>query len=166
MSIEAIQARALSQAPSGSSAAAPAEIPRQPVSQPDASAGRRYDEFVRSEAPKGVGLYQPVRNDGGGRSIAFDAPRAKQSAGAAEGTDEAESPEECRTARCTADTDSVDKEIRQLKQEKRRLEQAANAAQTPEKRAAQERQLAAIEAELSLKDNDAYRKQHTTYTFG
>lgn len=63
--------------------------------------------------------------------------------------------------KCTTDTDQVDREIKQLREKKRQLEQQLERAVGDEKRCRElEKQLAQINAELGRKDNDTYRRQH------
>lgn len=63
--------------------------------------------------------------------------------------------------KCTTNTDQVDREIQQLREKKRQLEQQLERAVGDEKRCRElEKQLAQINAELGRKDNDTYRRQH------
>ncbi len=62
---------------------------------------------------------------------------------------------------CTTNTNRADREIKKLKKLKQQLEQQIKAASGDEKRRKElEQELARIEAELSQKDNDAYRRQN------
>lgn len=63
--------------------------------------------------------------------------------------------------KCTTDTDQVDREIKQLREKKKQLEQQLERAAGDEKKCRElEKQLAQINAELAHKDNDTYRRQH------
>lgn len=64
---------------------------------------------------------------------------------------------------CTTDTDQVDREIKQLREKKKQLEQQLERAVGDEKKCRElEKQLAQINAELAHKDNDTYRRQHAS----
>ena len=59
-------------------------------------------------------------------------------------------------------SDKVDREIEKLKQKKEKLEQRLNTETDEAEIKALERQLAQVESALQQKDNDTYRRQHTT----
>lgn len=62
-------------------------------------------------------------------------------------------------------TDKVEREIRELKEKKKELEQQIHSAAGDEKKVKElEKKLADIENELSQKDNDTYRRQNTVVT--
>lgn len=65
----------------------------------------------------------------------------------------------------TTDTDDVDREIEHLEKQrdtlKKELEQAAD---DPQRQAELNRRLSQVEAELDLKNTDAYRRQHADYS--
>ena len=63
-----------------------------------------------------------------------------------------------------ASTDKVDAEIERLKAKEAQLLQKISSTQNPD--ADLQRQLAQIENELRLKDNDTYRRQHTEFSTG
>lgn len=65
---------------------------------------------------------------------------------------------------CTGNTDKVDREIEKLKQKKAKLEQQIQTATDPGKKETLEKQLAQVERELAQKDNDAYRRAHTSFS--
>ena len=58
----------------------------------------------------------------------------------------------------------MDKEIEKLKQSKTQLEQKIAAAKDTREKDSLENQLAQVEAELKMKDNDTYRRQHMEIT--
>lgn len=127
----------------------------------------RYDEYTSSEkeAPESSGLYRLGEDENGERKIFFGDPskpdsaeekaRAKAKPG---GPDKSEET-------CTGNTDKVDQEIRKLKEKKQQLEQQIQAASGDEEKVKElEKKLAQVESELSRKDTDAYRRQHTTFS--
>lgn len=65
----------------------------------------------------------------------------------------------------TVDTDNVDQEIEHLEKQrdtlKKELEQAAD---DPQREVELNRRLSEVEAELDLKNTDAYRRQHADYS--
>ena len=63
--------------------------------------------------------------------------------------------------KCTGNTDKVDREIKQLKEEKRKLEQELRTTLDTQKARELTRKLAKVEQELQQKDNDSYRRQNT-----
>ncbi len=66
----------------------------------------------------------------------------------------------------TTNTDRVDGEIRELKEQAERLEQKAKEARDPAEAERLEKELQAVEAQLQAKDSDAYRRQHADYFTG
>lgn len=65
---------------------------------------------------------------------------------------------------CTVNTDTVDGEIKSLKEKKAQIEQQIiKAEDNTEQQYKLERQLQQIENELRAKDNDSYRRQHAEY---
>ena len=64
----------------------------------------------------------------------------------------------------TANTDRVDREIADLRQQKEQLEQQLRACAGEDRAEALAQRLAQVERALSQKDNDAYRRQHTDFT--
>lgn len=67
---------------------------------------------------------------------------------------------------CTVNTDNVDAEIAQLKQNVKQIEQQIkNASNDEEKRQELERELLQAKSELSSKDTDTYRKANASYSY-
>lgn len=67
--------------------------------------------------------------------------------------------------KCVGNTDKADREIRELKEKKKKLEQQLKIASGDEKKTKElENKLAQVERELSQKDNDTYRRQNSTFT--
>lgn len=114
------------------------------------------DEYIPGEAPNSAGIYQLTKDAEGNPKIIFDAPAAQPEKA---GSDKTEGE------KCTANTDKVDAEIKQLKKKKEQIEQEmAHAKDNPEKQEKLEKQLQQMEHELSSKDNDTYRRQHSQFT--
>lgn len=70
---------------------------------------------------------------------------------------------ENKTETTTGNTDAVDREIEQLKQQKKQLEEQLRSA-GPEMAETIRQQLEQVERELAQKDNDTYRRQHTVFS--
>lgn len=120
------------------------------------------DEYVQEEKSVPIGLYQLARDEEGKQKIVFDEPSV-QNGEQTEAADE----DKLREVKCTVDTDKVDAEIRKIKEKKDKLEQQlVQAADNPEKQEKLQRQLQQLERDISMKDNDAYRRQHAEYSFG
>lgn len=75
-----------------------------------------------------------------------------------------EKPEKEKAEKCTANTDKVDREIEKLKKKKEQLEQKIVSEKDEKKREKLENELAQVEAELSQKDNEGYRRRHTHFS--
>lgn len=65
---------------------------------------------------------------------------------------------------CAVDTGKVDREIQRLKMKRQELEQRLSTEPDGARSRELERQLAQVERALGEKDNDAYRKRHSTFT--
>lgn len=110
------------------------------------------DEYVPGERAEPSGRYWMGQDEEGQPKIHFDDP--ERAAGAPK------KPEE----KWVCDTDKVDREIEQLKKKQQELKQRLG-TETNEARIKElERQLGQTEQGLHEKDNDAYRKQHATFT--
>lgn len=111
------------------------------------------DEFVPSEEKEPIGLYSITPDENGEPQISFDKAEDKPS------DNDNESEEET----VTANTDSVDREIKNLRNKAQKLNQKLRSA---DENTAKEirRELEQITAELAQKDNDEYRRQHTVFT--
>lgn len=137
------------------------EVNKTEKSENNASANKiLQDEYVSSEKAgnKPSGLYRLAQDENGNRKIVYDDPHKKERA-ASDGVKSAGGDD--KSEKCTTNTDSVDKEIEKLKEEKKQIEQQIrNANGDEEKKRELERKLAQIESELSQKDNDSYRRQN------
>lgn len=152
-----------------------------------------HDEYIpRSKKPnEAPGIYRLEMDGDGQQKIVFDRPTPPEKGGqvGAQGSKANENPpeaapDEVKAAEksekkdgvekssekedkhlTTVNTDKVDAEIKKLKEEKEQIEQQLKSAEDDEnKRKDLEKQLLQVEAELSAKDNDAYRKHNSTYT--
>lgn len=136
----------------------------------------QHDEYISSEkaGEKPNGLYHVGQDENGNKKIYFNDPKKagkaeKMTNRAEKGgnphmpkvkSDDPENDEE----KCVGNTDQVDREIRELKEKKKKLEQQLKAASGDEKKSKElESKLAQVERELGQKDNDTYRRQHSTF---
>ncbi len=139
------------------------------------------DEYIPSgddaETPSGVYTPEPSEK---ARSAASSAdptsPEARKESATGSGEDEKSVEEEKATTSesdkkdkgtlCTTNTDRVDSEIKKLKEKRTQLEKRLQGTPADENQLEDlKKELSQLEAELSAKDNDAYRKQNATYTF-
>ena len=135
------------------------------------------DEYVPEEPQEPSGRYWMGKDEDGQPKIYFDDPeRAADARKAPEGTPEAGGPDPTGQGAkgpegkkdkgevWECDTDKVDREIEKLKKKQQELERRLNTETDEAKIEDLERQLAQVERELKQKDNDTYRRQHTTVT--
>lgn len=124
------------------------------------------DEYISSkksgEGPSG--LYRVGKGEDGSPKVFYDGPRRPaEEEGAGKPGVNADNPGK-PTEECTGDTNQVDREIKELKEKKQQLErQVQLASGDGEKVKELQRKLAQVEMELSQKDNDTYRRQHTIF---
>lgn len=125
---------------------------------------KRFDTYEK-QAPQqsaGTGMYKVSHDEKGQQIIQVDKNQEDmQNQPKTESQNEGEEPVIVKT---TANTDKVDKEIEKLKQSKTQLEQKIAAAKDTREKDSLENQLAQVEAELKMKDNDTYRRQHMEIT--
>lgn len=136
------------------------------------------DQYVPAEKREASGRYRLGKDENGQSKIYFDDPeRTADAPGQADAVPNNDAPEQKKNTkepeqknpgkkaeRCVCNTDKPDREIRKLKKKKEKLEQQVQSATDENRRKDLERQLAQVERELSQKDNDNYRKQHSTFT--
>ncbi len=139
-----------------------------------------HDEYISSEksGEKPNGLYHVGQDENGNKKVYFNDPkkadRNRQPGGIPDDSEKdgnknnpkvnADDPDDGEE-KCVGNTDKVDREIRELKEKKKQLEQQLKAASGDEKKTKElENKLAQVEQELSQKDNDTYRRQHSTFT--
>ncbi|MCH5194387.1 MAG: hypothetical protein J1F11_10525 [Oscillospiraceae bacterium] len=101
------------------------------------------DEYIPSEKDEPIGLYALSQDDEGDPKIYHDSPEKSES--------------------CTGNTDKVDREIERLRKRAEQIEQRLASAEGKE-RERLEQQLKSVQTELSQKDNDNYRRQHTMFS--
>lgn len=141
------------------------------------------DEYISSEKSGAMpsGLYWLGQDEDGRKKVFFDDPKKagnadedkspgvkpdvpeedKEAGQPRVKPDHPESPEE----KCQGSTDKVDREIKELKEKKKELEQQIKSASGDEEKVKDlESKLAQVERELSQKDNDTYRRQHSTFS--
>lgn len=123
------------------------------------------DQYVHREKPEPSGLYRLGSSGEGQPRLYFDGP---ETPGSPERDAQAGAPEKGGPAqkaeRCTGDTGAVDREIEQLKQKRAELERQLDAETDGARAQELKRKLAQVEAELRQKDNDGYRRRHTTFS--
>ena len=135
------------------------------------------DEYIPEEPQEPSGRYWMGKDEDGQPKIYFDDPeRAADAPRQPEDAPEAEEPKQAgqgakgpegkknkdETWECN--TDKVDREIEKLKKKQQELEQRLNTETDEAKIKDLERQLAQVSRELTQKDNDTYRKRHSTFT--
>lgn len=116
------------------------------------------DEYIHSEKPSPTGIYQLGRDKDGKPKIVFDSQQntSKPSEEAAKTVED-----EKENETCTVNTNKVDSEVKKLKNKITTLKQQIAKASDNE-RENLEKQLEQLESELSMKDNDSYRRQHSS----
>lgn len=126
-------------------------------------------EYISSEksGKKPSGLYHMEQDKNGNPKIIFDTAKKAEEAESEQpkGAELKEVSDNDRVKVTIGNMDKVKNEIKKLKEEKKQLEQqlkmaAGNEQKTKELKA----KLAQVEAELSVKDTDEYKKQHAEYT--
>ncbi|MDE6727592.1 MAG: hypothetical protein K2J80_06595, partial [Oscillospiraceae bacterium] len=111
------------------------------------------DEYIPSEEKEPIGLYSVTPDENGEPRISFDKAEDKSA-------DNDNEPEE---ETVTGNTDSVDREIKNLRNKAQMLSRKLSSA---DEGTAEEikRELEQVNAELAQKDNDEYRRRHTIFT--
>lgn len=125
------------------------------------------DEYISSERSnaKPSGLYRVGQDENGNPKIFFDDPGKSKNAEGKELPEVNGGNPSKPSEKCLANTDKVDREIKQLKEKLRQLQQQIASASGDEAKVKElEQKLAQVEHELSRKDNDAYRRSHTSFT--
>ena len=126
-------------------------------------------EYISSEksGKKPSGLYHMEQDKNGNPKIIFDTAKKAEEAESEQpkGAELKEVSDNDRVKVTIGNMDKVKNEIKKLKEEKKQLEQqlkmaAGNEQKTKDLKA----KLAQVEAELSVKDTDEYKRQHAEYT--
>lgn len=141
-----------------------------------------HDEYISSEksGANPSGLYRVGQDENGNRKIYFEDPNKSDHAegkeqpeisrGSSKPDEDGRAPKadadhpEKSEEKCVGNTDKVDREIRELKEKKKQLEQQIRSASGEEAKVRElEKKLAQVENELSRKDNDTYRRQNSSF---
>lgn len=110
------------------------------------------DEYVPSEEKEPIGLYRVAPDENGEPRISYHKAEDKSA--------DNDEPEE---ETVTANTDNVDREIKNLRNKAQMLSRKLSSADEGTAEEIQ-RELEQVNAELAQKDNDEYRRQHTVFT--
>lgn len=122
----------------------------------------RRDEYLPEEKQEPIGRYWLGKDEEGQPKVFMDDPQKARPASPA-GAPEKDEPGK-KTEICICDTDKVDREVEKLKKKQEELKQAVATETDPARAQEQQKKLGRIEHELGQKDNDAYRRQHASYT--
>lgn len=125
-------------------------------------AAAKRDEYVPSEKDEPIGLYSMEQDENGDPEIKFDDPNKTDKSDKSPNADEPEK-EKSESEECTCNTDKVDRELKRLREKAERLEQQLRSA-NDEEAAKLQKQLAAVQSELSQKDNDSYRRSRAEFS--
>lgn len=153
------------------------------VQQPEEQAPERslkpmMDEYVPEEKQEPSGRYWLGKDEDGQPKVYFDDPEqaADQPEKSADRPDDSKPAQEPdakgpdkkasgdKAESTTCNTDAVDREIEKLRKKQAELEQQLDSETDSSKIEELEKKLAQVESELSQKDNDTYRRQHSTFS--
>lgn len=123
--------------------------------RPEPEKKENRDEYVTSKEKEPIGLYNVSQDEDGGRRVSYDAPDNS--------SEKEQAPAENGDETVTANTDKVDREIKELREKSQTLTEKLRSAD-PEKADEIRRELDAVSRELSQKDNDQYRRQNTVFS--
>lgn len=132
-------------------------VQQRPTTEEQRPAVQEPDAYIPSEPEPASGRYWVEPDENGNPTIHFDDP---------ERSEDPEAPARSdgdRAEQVTSNTDQVDREIERLKKRQSELEQQLQSETDESKRAVLEQQLVQVETELLQKDNDTYRRQHSTF---
>jgi len=128
-----------------------------------------YNSFADKASSKAEGISNSAAREASNKAAAYDkhgaytnplAPSVKNQVDSALGSGKSESG---NTSKTTANTDKVDREIKDLKSRRDNLKQKLKNEYDTEKRREYEKELKQVENELAVKDSDSYRKQNAQY---
>lgn len=129
---------------------------------PPAAPEKATDRFERQVPQQSAGVYKISRDDMGRPVVQTDESRQGKPDRVREKPDEqGDKPTIVKT---TLNTDQVDREIDKLKQTQTKMEQQIAATKDEKEKQALQTKLEQVKAELKMKDNDAYRRQHMQIT--
>lgn len=129
---------------------------------PPAAPEKATDRFERQVPQQSAGVYKISRDDMGRPVVQTDESRQGKPDRVKEKPDEqGDKPTIVKT---TLNTDQVDREIDKLKQTQTKMEQQIAATRDEKEKQALQTKLEQVKAELKMKDNDAYRRQHMQIT--
>ena len=129
---------------------------------PPAAPEKATDRFERQMPQQSAGVYKISRDDMGRPVVQTDQSRQGKPDRVREKPDEqGDKPTIVKT---TLNTDQVDREIDKLKQTQTKMEQQIAATKDEKEKQALQTKLEQVKAELKMKDNDAYRRQHMQIT--
>ena len=140
--------------------------------------GELRDRYAPEKTTKGAGLYSMGKDEDGNPVLRFDSPdKAKEAAGEKTPKEEKEAAKEEQAARQAAEereaeraktrtvtnTDRVDRELQELREEAEELAQKLRTATGKEAESIQQK-LTLAKIELRIKDNDTYRRANAQVT--
>lgn len=129
---------------------------------PPAAPEKATDRFERQVPQQSAGVYKISRDDMGRPVVQTDESRQGKPDRVKEKPDEqGDKPTIVKT---TLNTDQVDREIDKLKQTQTKMKQQIAATKDEKEKQALQTKLEQVKAELKMKDNDAYRRQHMQIT--
>lgn len=120
------------------------------------------DQYIKSngQPERSPGIYRLEKDENGNPKIVVDRPEKEE--GGNKPKTENDPEKKVEVGKSVGDDSQWKAEIDKIKQKKSQLlQKISNARDDENKRKELEGQLALVEAELSLKDTDSYRKQRT-----
>ena len=133
--------------------------------KPDSPEKNEQSDTAQEKDNGGSSEVAPEHTENNGNSPKVAPDQSKDDANSKEKDGPEKSGDKKHGLWCTVNTDKVDSEIKKLKEEKQQIERQIKRTDDENKCRDLKKQLSQIESELSVKDNDAYRKQHATYTY-
>jgi len=137
-----------------------------------------FDTYEKGTEDVKAGVYRVEKDNNGKERVVFDSPSTleKNESASMEQLPNAkpesdnidikpkQSDDEEKKSVSTINTDKVEQEIDQLNEKRNQIKLALRNVQDDDEKKDLENQLLQIEAELRMKDNDTYKKQHATYS--
>lgn len=122
-----------------------------------------YNSFADKVATKAGGISDSAARAAADKASAYDKHGAYTSPLTSSAKDQVDSALG-KTSKTTANTDKVDKEIKNLKSKRDSLKQKIKSEYDSEKKRQYEKELKQVENELAVKDTESYRKQNTFFS--